>query len=277
MSRLTVHDCIERLEQWAPPELAESWDNVGLLIGARPAAVRRLLTCLSLTPDVAREAVDAGVDLIVTHHPVLFRAVQRLTDETIEGAMLLELIRSRVSVYSSHTAYDSAAEGINQQLAEGLGLVDVAPLRARVPLSRERTSAEQAQRPLGAGRYGRLMSPIPLSQLLDETRSILNAAAFQFVGDPQRLIQTIAIACGSAGEFLPDAIRLGCDLFITGEARFHTGLEARAAGIALVLAGHYATERPGMESLAERIAQEWPGVEAWASRVESDPFQWTTA
>ena len=114
------------LEKFAPPRLAESWDNVGLLVGDRRTEVRRLMTCLTVTPTTVDEAIRGRADLIVTHHPLPFSAVKRLTADTIVGRMLLKLIAAGVAVYSPHTAFDSAAEGINQRLAEGLGLTDIA-------------------------------------------------------------------------------------------------------------------------------------------------------
>jgi dinuclear metal center YbgI/SA1388 family protein len=267
---MLLSDCITRLESLAPPALAEPWDNVGLLVGDRNEVVRRVMTCLTLTPDVAREALDEHVDLIVTHHPVLFRAVKQLTADTIEGAMLLSLIRENVAVYSPHTAYDSAAEGINQQLAQGLGLSNIVPLRPMPAADRLEISSA------GGGRRGTLTASITLQELSARLGRLLRVGGTHMVGEPDRRVQSIAVACGAAGEFQSDAIRAGCDAFITGEARFHACLEARAAGIALVLPGHFATERPAVESLATRIAAEWSDVTAWASRCEQDPLRWSS-
>jgi len=262
---MTVADCLQHLEQLAPSGLAEPWDNIGLLIGAREAAVRRIMTCLTLTSDVAREALDGGVDLIVAHHPLLFRPVQRITGDTAEGALLLSLIRGGVSVCSPHTAFDSAALGINQRLAIMFELTDIAPLRP--------ATGELAVGGAGGGRRGMLPSPCRLSDLIDRCRRLLPTAAMQFVGEPARMISQVALACGSAGEFIPDAVKAGCDVLITGEARFHAALEAREAGLALILAGHYATERPGVEALAVELASSFPQLEVWASRVETDPLR----
>jgi dinuclear metal center YbgI/SA1388 family protein len=271
---MTLADCVARLESLAPPHLAESWDNVGLLIGDRAEPIHRILTCLTLTPDVAREAIDSQVDLVITHHPVLFRPVQRITSDTVAGAMLLELMRCRISVYSPHTAYDSAAGGINHQIAIGLKLATIAPLRLATgfPLN-PATNADSAA--VGGGRWGSLPQPLLYRELLANLKTLLRCRGLQFVGDLDRRVARVAIACGAAAEYLADAARVGCDVLITGEARFHDSLEARNLGVALVLAGHYATERPAMESLAQRIQAEWPGIEAWASRVEIDPIQWS--
>ncbi len=127
---LTLAAVIDHLEKLAPPGLAADWDNVGLLLGDRAASVTRIMTCLTVTPESAGEAIERKADLIVTHHPILFRAVKRLTGDSVEGRMLLALIQSGVAVYSPHTAFDNAAAGINDLLARKLGLVEVGPLRA---------------------------------------------------------------------------------------------------------------------------------------------------
>lgn len=127
----TVGSIIEALGQLAPLALAADWDNVGLLLGDRSAEVRRIMTCLTVTPESAAEAVEGGVQLIVAHHPVLFRPVKRLTADEAEGKILVDLIRAGVSVYSAHTAFDDAACGINESIARRLGLTGVTPLRRR--------------------------------------------------------------------------------------------------------------------------------------------------
>src|SRR5262245_14363600 len=103
----TVAALVEFLEQFAPPALAADWDNVGLLLGERGTPVRRVLTCLTVTPESAAEAVETGAQLIITHHPILFRAVKRLSGDTPEGRVLCSLIRAGIAVYSPHTAFDN--------------------------------------------------------------------------------------------------------------------------------------------------------------------------
>ncbi len=126
---VTVSDLTRFLERFAPTDLAEDWDNVGLLVGDPARPVRRVMTCVTLTPDVAAEAIAEQADLVVTHHPVLFKPTQRLVATDPQSRMLMDLIAARVAVYSPHTAYDNDAAGINQQLAEGLGLLDIEALK----------------------------------------------------------------------------------------------------------------------------------------------------
>ena len=125
----TVGAIADYLDQFAPSSLAADWDNVGLLLGDRSTSVQRVMTCLTVTPEVAREAIESKVQLIVTHHPILFRAIQRLTTDTPEGRMLLSLIQAGVAVFSPHTAFDSTTAGINQRFATAIGLQQIAVLK----------------------------------------------------------------------------------------------------------------------------------------------------
>ena len=272
-----IAEFVDFLESFAPVPLAEDWDNVGLLIGNRERDVSAAMTCLTLTPDVADEAVREKAQLVVSHHPVLFRPTQRLTADDAQGRMLLQLIESGVAVYSPHTGYDSAAEGINHQLAEALELKNIGVLRPAALDNGDVTPSPQldaAHAAIGGGRFGSLSKPIELSRFVEVVAKRLGSAGIQYVGDAKRLVQTVAVACGSAAEFLTDAQTRGCDVLVTGEARFHACLEARTAGIALILAGHYATERPGVERLAAVLGDRFSDVRVWASGAESDPIQW---
>jgi dinuclear metal center YbgI/SA1388 family protein len=366
-SMQTVASIVEYLEQFAPPSLAAGWDNVGLLLGERGAAVERLMTCLTVTPESASEAVEEGVQLLVTHHPILFRATKRLTDATPEGRMLLALARAGVAVYSPHTAFDNTRDGINDLLAGRMGLRDVRPLRTQegprqckvvvfVPdkdlhrvsdalfaagagiigkysqcsfrlegtgtfFGSEETNPTVGQKgrreearewrlevvcpessipaaiaairqshsyeepafdvyPLhpipgeGEGRIGALPGPQRLEDLGRALKHALSADGMQMVGDADRQVERVAIVCGAGGEFLGDAVRGRADLLVTGEVRFHDCLEARAQGLALLLPGHHATERCGVEMLAQRLQEQWPALRVWASRREADPLRW---
>lgn len=263
---IRLQDVVLFLREFAPPELAEDWDNVGLLIGDPADEIRSVLTCLTLTSNVADEAIACGAQLIVTHHPILFRPVQRLTTETTEGRMLLSLIRAGISVYSPHTSYDSAAGGINAQLARLFDLQDVRPLRPKESLASDTP-------PVGSGRCGSLPGATSLRDLIDRIKPALRVSTLQFVGDLDRPITKLGIACGAAAEFLHDAARIGCEALLTGEARFHSCLEAEAANIALILPGHFATERPAMEQLANVLRSQFAALIVQASHSEYDPVQ----
>jgi dinuclear metal center YbgI/SA1388 family protein len=260
----TVQDVCDFLNDFAPPRLAEEWDNVGLLVGDPGQAVQRLMTCLTITPASADEAVRERAELVVTHHPLPFRPLKRLTTDSVPGRLLLQLIRAGIAVHSPHTAFDSAAAGINQRLAEGLGLIDIRPLLA----------VQGDPQGLGAGRYGRLPQATTLATMAERLKQFLSLGGLHAVGSAQRQIERVAVACGSAGQFLEPARNAGCDLLVTGETNFHTCLEAEATGVALLLPGHYASERFAVERLAEVLAQQFAGLTIWASHDEADPLRW---
>lgn len=356
------------LEEFAPARLAESWDNVGLIWGDPGAEVERVMTCLTVTDKTALEAVHERAELIVSHHPVLFRPVQRIRADRPETGALWTLAQAGVAILSPHTAFDNTAGGINDGLAQRLGLCDVHPLRpaptstafkvtvftpesdhanvlaaafgagaGRIGAYAECSFASpgegtffgneganpavgQAGRretvrelrvemvcpadrlapvlaairgahsyeepaidvyPLqalphgpGAGRVGRLPSTTTLRALASEVVRVLQAPGLQVAGDPDRAVGRLAIVCGAGDDFLPDAARAGVDALLTGEARFHRALEAESLGLGLIVAGHYATERPGVEDLAGRLAAAFPALEVWPSRREADPL-WT--
>lgn len=363
----TVRDISLWLDQFAPPRLAEPWDNVGLLLGDPDAAVSRLMTCLTVTPPVALEAIEERAELIVSHHPVLFHATKRVLASQPENGSLWKLARAGVSIVSPHTAYDNTPGGVNDGLARRLGLVDVGPLRPTAPsplykvvvftprLDREAVlsaafaagagqigayeecsfsipgvgtffgtestnptigqvgrrekvrelriefvcpedrltdvllavrNAHSYEEPAidvfplhrppgapGAGRLGRLPTMTTLEAFARSAAAILDARGLQYVGDPSRGVELVAIACGAGDEFLGDAVRAGADVLFTGEARFHRALEAEALGIGVVLAGHHATERPGVEDLAVRIGAAFPAIRVWPSAREHDPLR----
>ncbi len=362
---LTVGDVVNELERFAPLGLAADWDNVGLLLGERSRPVARIMTCLTVTPESTAEAVSEKADLIVTHHPILFRGAKRLTDATAEGRMTLQLARADVAVYSPHTAFDNTSGGINEILANRLGLTQVVPLRSqsgpremkvvvfvpekdlarvsdamfmagaghigqyrecsfRLPgtgtfFGTEATSPTVGQKgrreevaewrlevvcaehqlqavlaamrrshsyeepafdvyPLhprqsarGDGRVGTLTAPGTLAALAQQLKAGLKLNNLQIVGDLNRTINRVAIVCGAGGELLSEVLRAGADVFLTGELRFHDCLTAQAHNLALLLPGHYASERIGVEVLAENLKVQWPAIHVWASREERDP------
>ncbi len=260
---VTIDDIANWMQQIAPLPLSEAWDNTGLLVGCPEDTVSKLQTCLTLTPTTVDEAVVAGADLVVAHHPLPFKPLTKITTNSLPGNLVWKLASNRISVYSPHTAWDSARLGINTLLAHMLELQDCRPL---IP------SPHPEHADLGAGRMGELAEATSLSAIVEElTRHITTCRPHGV--DLKKPIRRIAVACGSGGSLLSDAIRRDCDLFLTGETDFHTCLMAEAAGVSLLMIGHYASERFAMEHLAEKLSSEFPSVEVWASQQERDPVQ----
>jgi len=249
------------LEGIAPLRLAADWDAVGLLVAPRRTVVERVMTCLTLTADVAAEAAQERVDLVVSHHPLPFRPLARITGASGPGRVLLELIHAGAGVWSSHTAWDSAAGGINDQLAALLGLADVTPIEpvAEVPLA-------------GLGRVGTAPAAAAVADVARLAQERLGCEFVQLVGAATRPAGRLAIVCGSGGDLVEAVRRSGAATFLTGEIKLHQAVEAQAAGLAVIAVGHHASERFSMERLAARLADAVPGLTCWASRQERDPI-----
>ncbi len=259
----TIEQVTSELERLAPLRLAAEWDAVGLLVGTRRPSIDRIMTCLSLTPEVAHEAVRERADMVVTHHPLPFRPVGRITDDSATGRVLLELVGAGIAIWSSHTAWDSAAGGINDQLAALLGLKHVAPIEPDdiYPLA-------------GFGRAGTAPDDWTVAQLSRHAAGRLGVPAVQVAGDPARPAGRVGIVCGSGGESVAAVQRAGCTTLLTGEIKLHGALDARANDLAVIAVGHHASEQFSMESLARRLAEALPGLHCQASRDDTDPLQW---
>ncbi|MEK6249140.1 MAG: Nif3-like dinuclear metal center hexameric protein [Planctomycetales bacterium] len=255
-----ISDFLDRL---APASLAADWDNVGLLVGDREAVVDRVMTCLTMTCDTVAEAIDCKANLVITHHPLPFQPLKRITRDTHEGRFLLDLISANIAIYSAHTAFDSAATGINQSLAEGFGLQKIRPI----------VSDCKDDQSVGTGRCGRLPQSIPVKELVERIKGFLDIPHVRMVGEGEQSVEQVGIACGSAGSVFEPARLANCDVFITGETSFHTCLSAEAAGMILLVTGHFASERFAMQQLADHLDQEFPDTEVWASRNEKDPLK----
>jgi dinuclear metal center YbgI/SA1388 family protein len=266
----TLADVTAALEHLAPLRLAADWDAVGLLLGSRRPAIDRVMTCLTLTEAVAREAVRERVDLVVSHHPLPFRPVARITDDSPTGRVLLDLLGSGIAVWSSHTAWDSAAGGINDQLAEWMQLGKVVPL--------EPDPIEPA---VGVGRAGDAPAGVSVADLARSLVAALAAAdrsvtltGCQIAGDTARSAGRVGIVCGSGGEMVAAVQAAGCTTLVTGEIKLHDALAALAAGVSVIAVGHHASERFSMGVLATRLAARLPGLTSFASQTDVDPLTW---
>lgn len=268
---LQVETVTQFLDSLAPRQLAESWDNVGLLVGDAQAPVDKVMTCLTVTGETVSEAIDRGAQLIITHHPLPFRPLKQLTRSTPEGRYLLDLIAAGVAIYSAHTAFDSAGQGINRRLAEGLGLTDVQPLVPRDDVVGSDADCDA----LGSGRFGKPKPGVTFGDLIAQAKAFLGIDKVQYVGSEDQPLSRVAVACGSAGEFLKPGRLAGCDCLVTGETSFHTCLEAQATDTALLLLGHFASERFAMNALADVLATEFNDLTVWSSDQESDPIEWS--
>ena len=246
------------LNEMFPLKLAEGWDNVGFIFGDSDKLVSKTLVCLTVTPSVVQEAVDWGADLIISHHPFPFRKTNKITNETVEGAMILQLAKSGINIYSPHTAFDSADSGINQTTLEALGLTGISDLVEKPDMN-------------GSGRVGVYTEPTNLEHVIQVCKRHYGVDTLKVVGNKEDKVSKVATACGSGGDFFSAAKARGVDLFITGEASFHTCVAAQSHGIAMILTGHYASERIAVEDLAVELNNKFKKIEFLASETDVSP------
>ncbi len=241
---VTVRDIECALFDWAPRELAMEYDNVGLLVGAPDAAVSRVLVSLDITEAVVEEAVRLGAQLIVSHHPVMnnnWHPVQSVRTDDRQGRILTGLVRNNIAAVCMHTNLDAAEGGVNDVLADKLGLSVV------LPLSQEKI-----------GRYGVLKCELPL---VDFVRSVVkslgcNGARYTDRGRP---VHRVAVGGGACADYIEHAIALGCDTFVTSDIKYHQFLDTTELN--LIDAGHFPTEDVVCQTVMERLSASFPSVE----------------
>lgn len=262
---MQLNSVLTVLQQIAPLEFAESWDNVGLLAGHRNREISSAMTCLTLTATTLDEAIQEKVQLVICHHPIPFKPLAKITDDTTSGRLLLQAIEAGIAIYSPHTAWDNAKTGINQQLANILGLETVKPLQ---PFSTTMTSDAS----LGVGRFGKLSAPVSVDAVLKRIQSAIPTTQARHTHNRSHCLTQIGIVCGSGGSMLSLVARQGCDAMLTGEATYHQCLEAESLGIALLMIGHHASESFAMKDLAMQLQVLLQELRVIASKREESQF-----
>lgn len=248
----TVREIESFLYSWAPRELAESWDNVGLLVGDPEAAVERVLVALDITPQVAEEALERGCQLIVAHHPVMncaWHPVQTVRADDRQGRTLTALLRGGVAAICMHTNLDAAEGGVNDILAEKLGLTQP-----------EMLTEEKI------GRIGTLKCEIPLVEFTHSVIELLGCNGLRYV-DAGRPVHRVAVGGGACGCYIPQAVAAGCDTFVTSDLKYNDFLDTE--GLNLIDAGHFPTENVVCPALRDRLQSAFPAVDVLCSTSHS--------
>ena len=266
----TIADACAVVERLWPIAGAEGWDAPGLLSGDPAAPVRAIHLAVDAVPDVADEAVAAGADLLLVHHPLLLRGVTSVAEDRYKGVVLARLIRGGCALVAVHTNADVVETGTSAVLAAHLGLIGAVPITAGTTASR------------GIGRVGRLPEPTTLGRLARQLGAILPATAsgIRVAGDYDRVVETVAL-CGGAGDsFLAEAAVLASDVYITSDLRHHPASESRenakiGAGPALIDVSHWASEWLWLDVAADELRAALPGVFVSVSDLRTDPWDFT--
>lgn len=263
----TVGQIAELLERRYPPDLAAEWDSVGLVCGDPRATVTRVLFAVDPVMSVVDEALLMQADMVVTHHPLLLRGVHSVAAVDHKGAVLHTLISHGIALMAAHTNADHARPGVSDALADLLGLVETSPL-----------APEPGNAGVGTGRVGRLDEVMTLSAFVDRVadRLPVTTQGVRAAGNPDRLIETVAVCGGSGDAFLPHAAAVA-DVYVTSDLRHHRAQDHLVdGGCALVDVAHWASEWPWLPVAAESLRADAEArgttVEVHVSRIVTDPW-----
>ena len=256
----TVKDILAYIETLAPRSMKEDWDNVGLLCGSASQPVHKILVALDPFESVCREAAAIGADLIVTHHPLIFSAPKAITDDTGLGRSILLLAKAGISAINAHTNLDCAPGGVNDVLAQTLGLQDVAVIAP--------SGMDDQGRPWGLLRQG-TVTPQPLEQFLATVKKTLNCPGLRYA-DGGKPVARVAVGGGACGSEFMEAVKAGCDTFVTADVKYNQFWEAAELGLNLIDAGHFHTENPVCPVLTEKLQAAFPEISVVLSENHTD-------
>ena len=238
---VTMGQILALVNEIAPPDLKEDYDNVGLLAGHPERTVERILVALDLTEEVVREAQEMHAQLILTHHPIFFRGRKHLREDDAEGAAVCAMVRAGIGLIAAHTNFDNAPCGVNDALAKTLELENVQSLTAGMRM----------------GTLAEAHSPAALGAMIERK---LGGRARVYAASPESGIERVAVCGGAAGDFWAEAAQAGAQAFVTGEASYHDALAAVAQGLCIVEAGHYETEHIAIKLLADSLQEKLNAV-----------------
>lgn len=257
---MKIKDILSTLESIAPPYLQESYDNAGLIVGDPEAAVTGVLFCLDSIEAVVNEAVEKGCNLVVAHHPIVFRGLKRLNGANYVERTVMQAIRQKVAIYAIHTNLDNVYHlGVNTKIAEKLGLADTRIL-----------APKPGQTDIGAGLLGELPTLVSEMEFLQNVKKSLRTNCVRHTALRGKAVRTVAV-CGGSGSFLlPDALRAGADVFVTADFKYHEFFDAEGK---LVIAdiGHFESEQFTIELLHDIVREKFPTFALHLTEVNTNP------
>ena len=257
---IKVNNIIKEMELLAPTYLKEDFDNVGLMVGDKNKEVKKVLLALDCTLKVIEEAKKENVELIITHHPLIFKRPSSITTDTLQGKKIIELIKNDISLYSSHTNLDSVENGLNDTIVSILGFDNFKIL--------EKNKRDDKA---GLGRIVSLNESIQLDDLISKIKKSLNINNLRVVKGKDK-VNKIAIINGSGQDFIGKAVALGADCIITGDTTYHFASDYKEMEISILDVGHFASEQITFFNVMENLKEKFKDVEFITSTVEEDPF-----
>lgn len=258
----TVKDISKEIEKIAPKKLKEEYDNVGLMIGSNDKIVKKVLLALDCTNEVIKEAIEIKADMIISHHPLLFKKPKSITTDDVLGNKIISLIKEDINLYSCHTNLDSAKNGINDMLVDLLGFQSSLIIDER----------EYENGKYGIGRLVKLDDAILLEDLVFQIKNKLHIKGLRVVKGSDK-VNTIAIINGSGQDYFYEAKRLGADCIITGDTTYHFVSDFREMNISIIDAGHFKTEYLAFLKTLDFLREKFKNVEFIESKINEDPYE----
>lgn len=256
----TVNDILRFMETIAPSSMKMDWDHVGLLCGSPNTPVSKILIALDPFEHVCQEAADLGAQLILTHHPLIFNPLSKITDQSSITRGIMTLCRHGISAINAHTNLDCAPGGVNDVLAEVLELENISVI--------DPNGIDIHGKPWGLLRMGSCSSQ-PLSRFLKLVKDQLGCQGLRYV-DGGKPVHWVAVGGGACGSEIAAAVAAGCDTFVTSDIKYNQFWDAKDMGLNLIDAGHFYTENPVCRRLAEKIQDEFPEITVILSKVHID-------
>jgi dinuclear metal center YbgI/SA1388 family protein len=260
---MRIQDILSALEAVAPPHLQESYDNAGLIVGDPQAPVTGVLFCLDSTEAIVDEAISLGCNLVVAHHPIVFRGLKRLNGANYIERTVIKAIQTGVAIYAIHTNLDNVFhQGVNAKIAEKIGLRNTRIL-----------SPKPGQTDIGAGMIGQLAAPIGELDFLQHVKHSMQTNCVRHTAMLGRMVHTVAV-CGGSGSFLlSEAIRAGADAFVTADFKYHEFFDADGH---LVIAdiGHFESEQFTIELLYSIIREKFPTFALHLTKLCTNPVHY---
>lgn len=254
-------EIIQVIEAAYPREAALDFDNVGLLAGRMEKEVKRVYIALDATDAVIDRAVEAGADMLITHHPLIFSPLKKVTDEDFVSRRVVKLIQNDISYYAMHTNYDVL--GMAELAEKILGIRNTEVLDITM---------EKDGKPEGIGRIGELEKPMTLEECCVYVKHKLNLGSLKVFGDMQAEVSRLAISPGSGKTAIAAAIAKGADVLVTGDIGHHDGLDAVEQGLSVIDAGHYGTEYIFIDDMRRFLEDKLPVLDVITTPV-IHPFQ----
>ncbi len=223
---------IKIMEKWAEPSLIDTWDNTGFQIGNGEKQINKILIALDLDKKILDISIKNNCDMIITHHPIIFKPLKDITSKNNKGELILDIIKNDIVVYNAHSNLDLAEGGVNHQLANILGLINTNCLRPIIDTNEG----------YGYGRIGEI-EEIALVDYLDIIKDKLKANKIVVYGNRDIRINKVAVCGGSGSDFIYDAYKMDADIYITGDIKYHDAQFAHELGLTIIDAGHFNTEK----------------------------------